>query len=169
MNYHNIVHEDMLNGDGLRVTLFVSGCPHHCPECHNPQTWDYDSGIPFDTKAKVEIVRELRKEHISGITISGGDPLAPENRRTIFEFLTYIRSQFPDKSIWLYTGYNFEDLVFRGNFYHVSIFKLCDVVVDGNFINHLKDPKLKWRGSKNQRVIDVQKSLQTGHLHLWCD
>ena len=104
MNYHNITHEDMLNGDGIRVVLWVAGCNHHCPECQNPETWSVESGVPFDNEALNELCVELNKEYVSGITFSGGDPLHPKNADTVLEIVKWVRNNFPNKTIWLYTG-----------------------------------------------------------------
>lgn len=144
----------MLNGDGLRVVLWVAGCTHCCKECHNPITWDPDGGILFDEKAKQEIFDQLDKPYISGITFSGGDPLHSANRLDVRELMEEIRQKYPDKTIWLYTGDSWEDVL------HYPMMKYVDVLVDGEFKIDLKDTKLRWKGSRNQRVIDVQESLQ---------
>lgn len=156
MNYHNITHDDMLNGEGLRVTLWVSGCTHRCVGCQNPETWDINSGIEFDEDAKKEIFNELDKPHISGITFSGGDPLHPYNIREIKNLCKEIRAKYGNtKTIWLYTGYRFETIDIN------EILLYIDVLVDGRFIAGEGDPAtLKWRGSSNQRVIDVQETLR---------
>ena len=154
MRYHNITKDDMLNGDGLRVVLWVAGCSHCCKECHNPITWDPDGGIPFDEAAKQEIFEQLDKDYISGITFSGGDPLYPGNRMDVRSFMAEIKEKYPDKTIWLYTGDSWETI------YNDPMMELVDVVVDGEFHVEEKDPKLLWKGSKNQRVIDVQKTLR---------
>ena len=169
MNYHMIKKDDMNNGDGLRVTLFVSGCEHHCPNCQNPQTHPYDSGIEFTNDSLQEIFTELSKDYISGITFSGGDPLAPNNRYDMYFIVKKIKESFPNKTIWLYTGYKYEQLLFEGNFETVYILKNCDVVVDGKYIEELRDVNLKWRGSSNQRVLDMKKCIETGREVLWCD
>lgn len=169
MNYHNIKHDDMTNGDGLRVTLFMSGCEHHCPECQNPQTWDYDSGIYFDDLAMAEIDKELSKEYISGITFSGGDPLAPNNIGAVLYIIKQIKFRHPDKTIWLYTGYTYESILSEGDYESVQVLKNCDVIIDGEYKKDLRDLDAKWRGSRNQRVIDVKKSLETSKVVLWCD
>lgn len=153
MNYHNITHDDMLNGFGLRVVLWVSGCNHDCPHCHNPQTHDVNSGISFDDKAMKEIEQELQKDYIDGITFSGGDPLHPDNRDVIYNIIVHIKKKFPSKTIWLYTGYTWEHIS------NLPLIKYIDVLVDGNFLIKLKDENLHWKGSSNQRVINVQKSL----------
>lgn len=160
MRYHNITKDDMLNGEGLRVVLWVSGCNHNCKDCHNPVTWDIRGGIPFDQSAKEELFEELAKPYISGITLSGGDPLHPENREDIQKLIDEICDRFPNKTIWLYTGYDWEAIS------GLPGIRKVDVVVDGEFIAALKDPKLHWKGSANQRVIDVQRSLLRGEVVL---
>lgn len=160
MNYHNIVHDDMLNGDGLRVTLFVSGCNHKCKDCQNPETWDKESGIPFDIDAYNEICAELDKDYISGLTLSGGDPLLPENRPIVEIICRNVKSLYPNKTIWLYTGYKFN------NIKKLDIMQYVDVVVDDVFKKDLLSPTLPWVGSSNQNVIDVQKSLVNGKVIL---
>ncbi len=153
MRYHNITKDDMLNGDGLRVVLWVAGCSHCCKECHNPMTWDPDGGLLFDDKAKAEIFAELDKDYISGITLSGGDPLHSANRMDIRNLVTEIKENYPDKTVWMYTGDVWE------NIKHYPVMKYVDVLVDGEFEIAKRDAKLRWKGSSNQRVIDVQKSL----------
>ena len=154
MRYHNITKDDMLNGDGLRVVLWVAGCTHCCKECHNPLTWDPDGGLPFDEAAKQEIFSQLDKSYISGITFSGGDPLHSANRLDVRNLMEKKKNRYPGKTIWLYTGDNWEDVL------HYPAMKFVDVLVDGEFQKELKDARLLWKGSKNQRVIDVQKSLE---------
>lgn len=154
MRYHNITKDDMLNGDGLRVVLWVAGCSHCCRECHNPVTWDPDGGLPFDEAAKQELFEQLEKPYISGITFSGGDPLHAANRLGVRNLMSEIKSRYPDKTIWLYTGDVWE------NIFHYPMMQFVDVLVDGEFKVELKDAKLLWKGSGNQRVIDVQKSLK---------
>lgn len=144
----------MLNGDGLRVVLWVAGCTHCCKECHNPITWDPDGGILFDEKAKQEIFDQLDKPYISGITFSGGDPLHSSNRLDVRKLMEEIRQRYPHKTIWLYTGDKWEDVL------HYPMMKYVDVLVDGEFKIDLKNTKLRWKGSSNQRVIDVQESLR---------
>ena len=153
MRYHNITKDDMLNGDGLRVVLWVAGCNHCCRECQNPITWDPDGGLPFDEAAKQEIFEQLDKDYISGITFSGGDPLYPGNRMEVREFMAQIKEKYPNKTIWLYTGDSWENILYY------PMMQYVDVVVDGEFHAEEKDVKLLWKGSKNQRVIDVRKTL----------
>lgn len=160
MNYHNITKDDMLNGDGLRVVLWVSGCNHYCRECQNPITWDPTGGLPFDAAAKEEILAEMEKDYISGITFSGGDPLHPANRREVLTLSAELKRRFPEKTIWLYTGYLWEEI--RG---WAGIENL-DIVVDGRFVVASKDTKLLWRGSANQRVIRVPETLAAGKVIL---
>ena len=150
----------MLNGDGLRVVLWVAGCGHHCKECHNPITWDPDGGLPFDEAAKQEIFEELGKPYISGITFSGGDPLYPANVAEVTELAKEIRKQFPDKTIWLYTGGLWEEV---GG---LEIIRYIDVLVDGEFEVERKELNLQWKGSANQRVIDVPETLEKGEIQL---
>ena len=161
MRYHNITKDDMLNGEGLRVVLWVSGCPHHCKGCHNPQTWDPESGIPFDEDAEKELFEILSRDYISGITFSGGDPLFESNRAAIELLSRKVKHEFPHKNIWLYTGYRWEEIS------ALPLVQYVDVLVDGRFMEDLKDTKLHWKGSFNQRIIDVQKSLQNSSLYLY--
>ncbi|MEE1315282.1 MAG: anaerobic ribonucleoside-triphosphate reductase activating protein [Faecalimonas sp.] len=156
MRYHNITKDDMLNGDGLRVVLWVAGCAHKCKECHNPVTWDVNGGIPFDEDAKQEIFDELEKEYVSGITFSGGDPLHPANVQDVTALAKEIRTRFPKKTIWLYTGGMWEEVQ------RMEIAKYLDVLVDGEFVVSKKNVNLHWVGSSNQRVIDVPASLESG-------
>lgn len=218
MNYLKIDKEDVCNGEGLRVVLWLSGCSHKCKGCQNPQTWDANSGIPFDESAKEELFRELDKDYISGLTLTGGDPLFEGNLNGVLELVTEVNKRYntpqdrayvkdknnnilmsfpdkirlssPKKSIWLYTGYKvvsvdseYEKIVFdRGNeniieqfsfksvINHnkrIKIASMCDVLVDGRYIEFQRDITLPYRGSKNQRLIDVQQSLQKGKVVLW--
>lgn len=156
MQYHNITKDDMLNGDGLRVVLWVAGCSHGCPGCHNPVTWDPKGGLYFGAEAKAELFTQLKEDYISGITYSGGDPLYLDNREEITAIAKEIRESFPQKTQWLYTGWKWEQVK------SLPVMQYLDVVVDGRFEEALKDPMLHWRGSGNQKVIDVQESLTRG-------
>ena len=193
MNYHNLTYPDQNNGDGLRVVLWLSGCSHHCKGCQNPQTWNTNSGVPFDESVKEELFRELDRDYISGITLSGGDPLNESNLDGVLDLVNKIRLLFPNKSIWLYTGYEVigiqdglfvlspnvitdkvlepEEMVDRikEDIKRSDIIKQCDVLIDGRYIEENRDITLKWRGSSNQRVINVQKSLQKNEIVLHCD
>lgn len=164
MNYHNITHDDMLNGDGLRVVLWVSGCEHKCYGCQNPQTHALSSGIPFDADAEQELFDELKKDYISGITFSGGDPLHTKNRQEVARLVEKVKSNFPNKTVWIYTGYTFEDLISMNENTINSILQNTDVLVDGKFYMKLKDVNAPWVGSTNQKVIDVKKTLAQGKV-----
>ena len=150
----------MLNGDGLRVVLWVAGCNHNCKECQNPITWDPNGGLPFTEAEEAEIFAELDKDYISGITFSGGDPLHPANIAGVTALARKIHQKYPDKTIWLYTGSLWEEIQTE------EIVNYLDVCVDGEFIVARKDATLKWKGSDNQRVIDVPATLREGHVIL---
>lgn len=154
MRYHNITKDDMLNGDGLRVVLWVAGCAHCCKGCHNPITWDPEGGLLFDEAAQKEIYDQLDKPYISGLTFSGGDPMHSANRADVRNFAAKVRQDYPDKTIWLYTGELWKNIMNDG------IMQYIDVLVDGEFVEEQKDATLHWKGSANQRVIDVQASLK---------
>ncbi len=162
MRFHNITKDDMLNGDGLRVVLWVAGCSHYCRGCQNPLTWDPAGGVEFTESSKQEIFDLLDKPYISGITFSGGDPLYSGNEREITELAQEIREKYPHKTIWLYTGAKWEEIRDK------EIIGCLDVLVDGEYVEELRDPKLFWRGSSNQRVIDVQATLKKGEIILHC-
>ena len=162
MRYHNITTDDMLNGSGLRVVLWLSGCEHKCKNCHNPETWDLSSGIAFDNDAKLEIFNELNKDYISGITFSGGDPFHKKNRREVLRLIDEIYKEF-SKDIWLYTGYEWEDILsWRNEDYFMSIMKI-DKLVTGKYEESLnkvnlvrlskKDSNLEYVGSSNQEIF----------------
>lgn len=163
MRYHNITKDDMLNGDGLRVVLWVAGCGHGCKGCQNPITWDPNGGLEFTDKEKKEIFQELDKTYISGITFSGGDPLYPSNVDEVTALAREIKRRYPGKSIWLYTGFLWREIA------DMEIVQYLDVVVDGKFVEGLKDVTLPWRGSSNQKVIDVPATLKEGKIVLQSD
>lgn len=222
MNYLKIDKEDVCNGEGLRVVLWLSGCSHKCKGCQNPQTWAANSGIPFDKSAKEELFRELDKDYISGLTLSGGDPLFEGNLDDVLELVTEVNKRYnqnvfqnvemlldrgisnalysqneytegnhddyhrirllrPEKSIWLYTGYEWEyifdqqwhynlktqEKLFVGRWRRQQIISKCDVLIDGRYIDSQRDITLLYRGSKNQRIINIQQSLQKGEMVLW--
>lgn len=166
----------MLNGDGLRVVLWLSGCSHNCYKCQNPQTHDPNSGILFDEKAEEELFSKLGKDYISGLTLTGGDPLHENNLDVVLNLVNRFRLLLPEKTIWLYTGYNCYQLILP---YYTNrpmteeeckrweILNNIDVLVDGKYIDKLRDVSLQWRGSSNQRVIDVKQTLQKGEIVLW--
>lgn len=214
MNYHNLTYTDMNNGSGLRVVLWLSGCSHKCRGCQNPQTWDANSGIPFDESAKEELFRELDKDYISGLTLTGGDPLFEGNLDDVLDLVTEVNKRYnttqdrvyvtdknnniltgipheirlssPQKSIWIYTGYIWKDImnyvtpfnnVITTSNYEIlydyqmwkrqEIIKQCDVLVDGRYMDSQRDITLPYRGSSNQRLIDIRQSLQKGEIVLW--
>lgn len=182
MNYHNITTADMMNGEGLRVVLWLSGCSHRCKGCQNPQTWNVNSGIPFDDLAREELFEKLSKNYISGITFSGGDPLHENNVNEVLDLIRKIKHKFPNKNIWLYTGYYWEE-IFEPTFTEQSkewivdylkhneirkrIIALCDVLVDGRYVESVRDITAHWVGSTNQSVIDVQESLKENKIVLY--
>ena len=153
MRYHNITKDDMLNGDGLRVVLWVAGCTHCCESCQNPVTWDPNGGLLFDELARQESFEQLKQDEISGRTCSGGDPLHPANSFDVRNLMAEIKAKYPNKTIWLYTGDTWEEIC------HYPLMEYVDVLVDGEFHIAELDPKLLWKGSRNQRVIDVKKTL----------
>lgn len=153
MKYNKIEKNSIANGIGIRVVLWVSGCSIHCKGCHNPQTWDFNCGKMFDIEAIQIICEELKKPYVAGITLSGGHPLEPENVEVCMSLCMYLKKRFPEKTIWLYTGWTWEEIS------HMAIMDYIDVVVDGPYIEDKRNISLKWRGSENQRVIDVQASL----------
>ena len=160
MNYHDIKHFDILNGEGIRVSLWVSGCNCKCVGCHNPQTWDFDGGIPFDTDALNELIEALDKPYIQGLTLTGGNPI--DNGPEILAICTEVKNHFPNKDIWLYSGYTFEEIenMASGHF----ILEYVDVLVDGPYIEEQRDISLPFCGSKNQRLINVQETLKQGQI-----
>lgn len=161
MNYWAITKDDMNNGAGLRVVLWVAGCTHHCKGCHNAYTWNENGGNLFDNQAIIELFRELDKDYIKGITFSGGDPLHPHNRNCIGRFCEIIKGIWDKKDIWIYTGYQWEEIK------HLPFIKYVDVICDGEFKEKLADVNCHWVGSTNQRVIDVKSSLSTGEVVLY--
>ena len=167
MKYHNITHDDMLNGEGLRVVLWVSGCSHHCKNCQNPITWNPDDGKEFGEDEMKEIFNELNHDYISGITLSGGDPLNEHNLSTILELVELIRAKYGHhKTIWIYSGYTIEEIM-NGkddpiNTLRRKILSNCDIFVDGKFEENLADIKYEYAGSTNQRIIDIKKSELCG-------
>lgn len=172
MNYHKIEKTSIANGEGIRVVLWVSGCSLHCKGCHNPETWSLNSGELFDENAKIELFEALGKSYIQGITLSGGHPLENENLNEIYKLILEIKEKYPNKDIWLYTGYHFEDIINSPlrdmcTTLRRRIVEMCDVVVDGKYVDELRNITLKWRGSENQRVIDIKTSLKQKKVVLW--
>ena len=165
MNYHNIDHCDMLNGEGIRVSLWCSGCSLHCKGCQNPQTWDFNSGIPFDTDALNELYEALDKPYIQGLTLSGGNPM--DNLPEVLHICRTVKEKFPNKDIWLYSGYTFEEL--QQSQVAMCVLEYVDVLVDGPYIEEQRNISLPWRGSTNQRVIDVQQTISQGKVVTLCN
>lgn len=168
MNYGEIKTFDIANGEGVRVSLFVSGCTHHCKNCFNAETWDFNYGKPFTKDTEDKIINELSPDYIDGLSLLGGEPFEPSNQSALLPFLRRVRQAFPNKTIWCYTGYLFDDELLsqsRARCEHTDeMLSLIDVLVDGEFKQDLYDISLSFRGSSNQRIIDVKKSLETGNV-----
>lgn len=172
MRYYQIRETDIANGQGIGVALFVQGCHFNCPGCFNPETHDFNGGKEWTKEVEEEFLKLIERPYIKRVSILGGEPLAKENVYTVYCVIRRIKEMYPDKKIWLYTGYTWENCVtwydhnYR-QFERSLVIDLCDVLVDGPFQEDKKDPKLSFRGSSNQRLIDVQKSLQQGEIVLW--
>jgi anaerobic ribonucleoside-triphosphate reductase activating protein len=171
MNYCNIKYCDIANGEGVRTTLFVSGCTNRCEECFQPETWDFHYGEPFTETQEDEIIRSLCPHYINGLTLLGGEPMEPSNQRALVPFLRRVRETYPNKSVWCFTGFTLEELRRDGAHPRCEVtdemLSLIDVLVDGRFVRSLKDISLRFRGSSNQRIIDLPKTLSTGEITLW--
>ena len=171
MNYADIKRIDVANGPGVRVSLFVSGCTHHCKECFNPETWDFSYGNVFDENAENEIIKYLEPDYIKGLTLLGGDPMEKVNQEALIPLLEKVKKAYPEKSIWCYTGYDFEEDIKKNMLKNWEVTKkfmsYIDVLVDGGFKIDLKDLNLVFRGSSNQRIIMVKESLESGEIVLW--
>lgn len=170
MNYLDIKPFDIANGTGIRVSLWVAGCDIHCPECHNPESWDFKAGIKFNKTTMQQVLDYLSPEYIEGITITGGHPLAPPNIDTVRNIIRSIKCTYLNKkTIWLYTGYElkYEDFFMVSEKSLNTVLRMCDVVVDGPYIAAERDITLPWCGSRNQRVIDVNKTIQEGKIVLF--
>jgi anaerobic ribonucleoside-triphosphate reductase activating protein len=167
MNYATIKPRDIANGPGVRVSLFVSGCRHKCRNCFNKEAWDFSYGKPFDADTLEEILKALEPDYVSGFSLLGGEPFEPENTFELALLLKKIKSQFPQKSIWCYTGFVFDtELLKQNNPNSRKMLENIDVLVDGRFVEELKSPALIFRGSSNQRIIDVKASLNSGETVL---
>ena len=173
MYYGNIKKNDIANGKGVRVTLFVSGCTNHCKNCFQPETWNFDYGKPYTKETEDEVIDALKPSHISGLTLLGGEPFEPENQVVLVNLLREIKETYPKKDIWCYSGYDFEKDMLTGNLGPWEIteemLSYIDVLVDGEFKLELKNPNLRFRGSENQRGILVQKSLKADGIVQWDD
>ena len=168
MNYATIKWTDIANGVGVRISLFVSGCTHHCKNCFNEIAWDFAYGQPFDEEVMDKILKELGEGYITGLSLLGGEPLEPQNQEALYPFIKEVKKRYPNKTIWCYTGFILDESTgalqekHKNTPYTKELISLFDVLVDGPFVEELKDIRLKFRGSANQRLIDVQKTLQTG-------
>ena len=160
MKYAQIREMDVTNGSGIGVALFTQGCPYHCKNCFNPETWDFNKGTDWTKETENKIIKLLKPEYITRLTILGGEPLIERNIEPLTALLKRVKGIYPDKQVWLYTGGDFE--VLEG--LYEEIFQYIDILVDGRYIDDLRDYKLKWRGSSNQRIIDVQASLKSGDV-----
>ena len=170
MNYATIKNCDIANGPGVRVSLFVSGCTHHCPGCFNEVAWDFGYGEPFTQQTIDTILQMLRPNYIRGLTLLGGEPFEPENQPAVLELLRQVKKELPDKSIWAFSGYLFDKDMLAGKIGDVSEYlSYLDVLVDGRFVQEKKNLSLRFRGSENQRLIDVPASLTAGQVVPWQD
>ena len=175
MNYATIKWTDIANGEGVRISLFVSGCTHRCKNCFNQIAWDFDYGMAFDEETQEKILKELASGFIAGLSLLGGEPLEPQNQRALYPFIKRVKNAYPNKTIWCYTGFVFDektgDLCAKDKNTEVTkeLIALFDVLIDGPYIEEKKDIRLKFRGSSNQRVIDVQKTLKSKNCELYLD
>lgn len=170
MNYATIKNCDIANGPGVRVSLFVSGCTHRCPGCFNEVAWDFDYGQPFTQETIDTIIDMLRPAYIRGLTLLGGEPFEPQNQGAVVELLRQIKKELPQKSIWAFSGYLFDKDILSGRLGDCSEYvSYLDVLVDGPFVEAKKNLSLRFRGSENQRLIDVPASLHAGEIVLWSD
>ena len=172
MNYCAIKRSDVANGPGMRVTLFVSGCTNRCPGCFQPETWDFDYGEPFTKEVEDRIIQLLTPSYISGLTLLGGEPFEPENQRALLPFLQRVRRELPKKNIWAFTGFVLDKELWKDGSYPRcevtdDLLALLDVLVDGRFVESLKNVTLKFRGSSNQRLIDMNKTRTYGEIVPW--
>jgi len=171
MNYGTIKPTDIANGEGVRVSLFVSGCTHHCPGCFNYVTWDFNYGKPFTKETEDEILSLLSRNYIDGLSLLGGEPMEPCNQRCLVNLVDRFKEKYPNKTLWIYTGYTYdEDLIPGGKAYCEVTDKIldqCDVMVDGEFIESLKDISLKFRGSSNQRILNIRETRKRNAIVFW--
>ena len=173
MNFASVKKHDVANGPGVRVSLFVSGCTHRCKGCFNAEAWDFSYGSPFTEETVREVLFALAPEYIAGLSLLGGEPFEPCNQRALLPLLRAFRSRYPQKNVWCYTGYTMDTDLAAGGRAHCEateeMLSLLDVLVDGEFIEEQKDLKLRFRGSANQRIIDVARSRAAGEVRLWKD
>lgn len=170
MHYSTIKDCDIANGIGVRITLFVSGCTNHCKNCFQPQTWDFDFGEPFTEDTEEKLLEMLKPDYINGLTLLGGEPMEPQNQRALVPFLKKVRKAYPNKNIWCFTGFTYEVLKTDGSHPRCEVtdemLSLIDVLVDGRYVDELKDLTLQFRGSSNQRLIDMVKTRENGEVTL---
>ena len=175
MYYATIKWTDIANGEGVRISLFVSGCTHHCKNCFNQVAWDFSYGAKFDDKVKEKIFSQMESSFIAGLSLLGGEPLEPQNQETLYPFVKEFKARFPQKTVWCYTGCVLDEKTGalvekdKNTEYTKELISLFDVLVDGPFVEELKDIRLKFRGSSNQRVIDVKKTLEKGECVLYLE
>ena len=174
MNYAKIKYCDIANGPGVRTSLFVSGCTHHCKNCFNPETWDFKYGEDFTPQVEDELIKSCDPSYITGLTLLGGEPMEPSNQRTLLPFLKRFKKAHPDKTVWCYTGFTYEELAGKvENRCRCEItdelFSIIDVLVDGEYVDDLHDVALRFRGSSNQRIIDMKKTVETEAVVPWQD
>ncbi len=171
MNYGEIKKTDIANGEGVRVSLFVSGCTHHCKGCFNEETWNFKFGKPYTDETEAEILKALNPDYINGLSLLGGEPFEPQNQRVLVELLKKVKEKYPEKTIWCYSGYLFDEELLKDSRARCEVtdemLSMIDVLVDGEFKQELKNITLKFRGSENQRIIDVQKSLKENKIILY--
>ncbi len=171
MHYGEIKNCDIANGIGVRVTLFVSGCTNRCKNCFQPQTWDFSYGEPFTEETEAFLLRLLSPSYIQGLTVLGGEPFEPSNQRALYPFLQKVKAQLPQKTVWIFSGFTYEELCRAGSHPNCEvtapILDLADVLVDGRYEETLRDISLQFRGSSNQRIIDLAKTRKEGHIVLW--
>ncbi len=173
MNYAKIRKCDVANGPGVRVSLFVSGCNHHCKNCFNPEAWNFNYGEEFTKKEEEQIIEDLKPDYITGLSLLGGEPFEQKNQEGLAPLVSKVKKEYPDKKIWCYTGFTFDEQILGKMVKEEhrettkQMLENIDYIVDGKFVNELKDPKLQFRGSSNQRIIDVKKSLLENEIVLW--
>lgn len=173
MNYGNIKKYDIADGEGVRVTLFVSGCTNYCKNCFQPETWDFNYGKPYTKETEEEIIEALKPSFIKGLTLLGGEPFEPENQRELVKLLKRVKKELPDKNIWSYTGFILDQDILEGGRKHCEVtdemLSYIDILVDGPYVEEKKNISLAFRGSENQRVIDLKKSLQEQEVILYLE
>ena len=175
MNYAIIKWTDIANGEGVRISLFVSGCTHRCKNCFNSVAWDFSYGELFDENVQEQIIEGLKSDYVAGLSLLGGEPLEPQNQEALYPFIKRVREKFPNKTIWCYTGFVLDERTgsltnaTKNTLYTQRLISLFDVLVDGPFVEELKDIRLKFRGSSNQRVIDVKKTLASNQVVLYLE